>query len=287
MAQNKTIFVTGATGNQGGEVARSLLRNGFAVKALTRDPSSPKVNKLRGLHAEIVQGDLNEPSAFRDHLKNVDAIFCVLKSEKKPDLEIKQGIELANLAKIYNVSHFLYSSVNGADLHSGIPHWESKWVIENHIRQINLPHTIIRPASLYENFLIPQVKKGILKGKLVSPLPGDFIQLFVGSPDIGEISTRIFQRPDKYLGKIFPLIKDRLTMEKVAAIFSDVLGKEIKYQKMPLFLTRIFMGKNLYKMFSWINSNHALLIEHAKTEDNDLPNGPELREWIKLHFILS
>ena len=74
-------------------------------------------------------------------------------------------MNLANLAKEYDVKHFLYSSVIGADLNTGIPHWESKFKIENHIKQINLPYTIIRPASLFENFLIPQVKSRIVKGK--------------------------------------------------------------------------------------------------------------------------
>ena len=70
------------------------------------------------------------------------------------------------MAKENGVKHFLYSSVIGADVHTGIPHWESKFQIENHIKQIGLSYTIIRPASLFENLLIPQVKSRLLKGKL-------------------------------------------------------------------------------------------------------------------------
>jgi uncharacterized protein YbjT (DUF2867 family) len=284
MQQAKTIFVTGATGNQGGAVVRSLIRKGFIVKALTRNLSSPAAQKLKNLQAEIVQGDLNNISTFRDQLKDVDGIFCVLTFKYGVDQEIKQGIELANLAKSYNISHFLYSSGYGADLHTGIPHWESKMIIENHLKQINLPYSIIRPASLFENFLIPAVKKRIMKGKLDSPLPGDITQQFISSSDIGEISSTIFLRREEYLGKIVPLIKDQINMEMAATIFSNVLGKEIKYQKMPMFLTRILMGKNLYKMFKWIKLNHNILLEDSKKVNVEFPNMLDLSQWIKLNF---
>ena len=91
MPDPKTIFVTGATGNQGGVVARSLNNNGFRVKALTRNPSSPAAQNLKKLHAEIVHGDLNDTDTFRDYVKDVDGIFGVLTYENGIDKEIKQG----------------------------------------------------------------------------------------------------------------------------------------------------------------------------------------------------
>jgi uncharacterized protein YbjT (DUF2867 family) len=287
MQQSKTIFVTGATGNQGAAVVRSLISKGFTVKALTRNPSSPAAQKLKSQQVEIVQGNLNNISAFSDHLKDLHGIFCVLTFKYGTDLEIKQGLELASLAKSYNVRHFLYSSVFGADLQTGIPHWESKLIIENHVKQINLPYSIIRPASLFENFLIPAVKKRIVQGKLDSPLPGDFLQPFISSSDIGEVSTMIFLRRDEYLGKVIPLIKEQISMEMAASIFSNVLGKEIRYQKMPMFLTRIIMGKNLYKMFKWIESNHDILLKDSMKVNVEFTNMLDLTHWIKLNFKIN
>ena len=167
MQNCKTIFVPGATGNQGSAAVESLIKEGFSVKALTRNPASAAAQNLKKLNAEIVMGDLNNTDSYRNHLKDIHGIFCVLVFENGIDKEIKQGIDLANLAKEYEVKHFLYSSVIGADLNTGIPHWESKFKIENHIKKINLPYTIIRPSSFFENFLIPQVKSQIVKGKLV------------------------------------------------------------------------------------------------------------------------
>ena len=279
-----TIFVTGATGNQGGAVAKSLMNNGFKVKALTRDSSSVAAQNLKDLHAEIVQGDLNNTDTYCDYIKNVDGIFSVLSHENGTDKEIKQGIDLANLAKEYSVKHFVYSSVIGADQDTGIPHWESKFKIENHIRQINLPYTIVRPASLFENFLIPQVKSRILKGKLASPVNKDVIQQFIGSKDIGEIVADIFMKPDKYPGRTITIAAEEMDMGKVAGIFSDALGKEIKYQKLPGLITRLVMGKDLYKMFKWVNENDAVFLKDLDAFKKEYPHLTGLKAWIQLNF---
>jgi len=287
MQHSKTIFVTGATGNQGGAAVRSLLNSGYAVKALTRNPNSEAAKKLKDLRAEIVQGDLNNKESYSDQIRNVYGVFCVLSLENGTTKEIQQGIDLVNLSKTLGIKHFLYSSVIGADLNTGIPHWESKFIIENHIRQIGLPHTIVRPASLFENFLLPAVKKRIIKGKLPSPIDKNINQLFIGSVDIGTISACIFDKPEMYLSKIVPLFSEELNMEMVSTIFSEVLKRKISYQKMPMFLTRLVMGKNLFKMFDWINKNSELLLKNHNKLNGEFPNLLGLRQWLKLQFRMN
>jgi uncharacterized protein YbjT (DUF2867 family) len=284
MQHAKTIFVTGATGNQGGAAVRSLLNHGYAVKALTRNPNSEAAQILKTLRAEIVQGDLNNKETYSDHIRDVYGVFCVLSFENGATKEIRQGTDLVNLAKTFGIKHFLYSSVIGADLNTGIPHWESKFIIENHIRQTGLPNTIIRPASLFEIFLLPSVKKRIMKGKLPSPIDKNINQLFIGSDDIGKVSASIFNNPEPYLGKIVPLFSEELNMVTVSVIFSEVLKREISYQKMPMFLTRLVMGKDLYKMFAWINKNSELLLKNKNMLNGEFPNLLSLRQWIKLQF---
>jgi uncharacterized protein YbjT (DUF2867 family) len=145
MERSKTFFVTGATGNQGGAVVKNLLARGYNVKALTRNPNSNKAKGLTNSKAEVINGDLNNPSGFAEHLKNVDGVFSVQTFENGIKKEIQQGIALADLAKQYAVPHFVYSSVIGSDAHTGIPHWESKFVVENHVKSLGLPYTVIRP----------------------------------------------------------------------------------------------------------------------------------------------
>jgi uncharacterized protein YbjT (DUF2867 family) len=280
MQQRSKILVTGATGNQGGVVVRSLVKNGFEVKALTRTASSPEATRLKNLNVEIVQGDLNKPEGFADQLRDVNGIFSVQTFANGTDKEIKQGIALANLAKSLGMEFFLYSSVLGADLHTGIPIWESKFTIENHIRQLGLPFCILRPASFFENFQIPAVKKRILKGKLGSPIDRNILQPFLSVQDIGMVSSAIFQSPEKFMGKTISLIAAEMNLDEIAAIFSEVLGKEIKYQQLPLFLTRLIMGKNLYKMFDWLNKNKGRPFWAKGKYNEDLPHLMDFRQWI-------
>ena len=284
MTNNKTIFVTGGTGNQGGAVARNLVQQGFTVKVLTRNIESPKSQNLKNLNIELINGDLNNTDTFREHLKDIYGIFSVQSFENGVDKEMNQGIALADLGKEINIKHFLYSSVFAANLNTGVPHMDSKFKIENHIRQIGLPFTILRPTSLYENFLIPQVKKGILKGKLVQPINRNTVQQYIASEDIGKAAAKIFQNNDNYLGKTIPLATEQLTMQEVADIFSKVLKKKIVYKKLPAFITKLFMGNSLFKMFKWMNEKSVFSIEDVTLTRKEFPNPLSLQRWIEMNF---
>jgi uncharacterized protein YbjT (DUF2867 family) len=285
MADSKVVFVTGGTGYQGGAVARNLARQGFRVQVLTRHPDSARAKSLAKQQIEIIPGDLNDPGTFREHLKGIAGIFSVQSFENGIAKEIRQGMDLANLARENEVRHFLYSSVSGADQQTGIPHWDSKFIIENHIRQLGLPFTIIRPASFYENFLLPPAKSWLLKGKLVNPVKADIVQQFISTEDIGKISARIFSRPDQYLGKTIMLAAEQMTLRQVCLLFAEILEREVKYQKMPLFITRLAMGKDLYKMFRWINGHDAVFIKDMGQFRKEFPDLISLYQWIRNNFI--
>jgi uncharacterized protein YbjT (DUF2867 family) len=284
MTNNNIIFVTGGTGNQGGAVARNLISSGFTVKALTRNPDSAKALDLKKLKIQLIKGDLNNADTYREHLKDVYGIFSVQTFENGVDKEISQGITLATLAKEFGIKHFLYSSALGTDLDSGISHIDSKLKIENHIKQSGLPFTIIRPSSLYENFLIPQVKKGILKGKLIQPVDGDTILQYVAAEDIGKAATRIFENNESYMGKILPLATEQLSTLEVAQIFSEVLNKKIEYKKLPALIIKMFIGKSVYKMFKWMDEKNRFSKENVDATRKEFPNLLSLKTWIERNF---
>lgn len=284
MTNNKTIFVTGGTGNQGGAVAKNLSLHGFTVKALTRNPNSAKSLSLKKLNIELVKGDLDDADTYREHLRDAYGIFSVQSFENGVQKEIQQGITLATLAKELDIKHFLYSSVMGAHLHTGVPHMDSKFKIENFIRQNELPFTIIRPTSFYENFLIPQVKKGILKGKLVQPIDRNTIQHYIAAEDIGNVAAKIFLNRNEYVGKTIPLATEQLSTQEVADTFSEVLNKKIEYKKLPVLITRLFLGKDLYKMFKWVNEKSILSKEDIHTTKKEFPGMLSLKDWIEINF---
>ena len=76
-----------------------------------------------------------------------------------------------------------------------------------------------------------------------------------------------------------------MDMQEIATIFSEALGKEISYQKFPMLIARLVMGKDLYKMFKWINENDSIFMKDLELFKKENPNLLRLRQWIKLNFL--
>jgi uncharacterized protein YbjT (DUF2867 family) len=113
--EGRLILVSGATGQQGGGVARSLLGRGFGVRALTRDPEKPEAKGLAALGAEVASGDLEDRSSIEGVLDGVHGVFSVQQSwETGVEGEVRQGVLLADAAKGAGVDHYVYSSVGSA-----------------------------------------------------------------------------------------------------------------------------------------------------------------------------
>ena len=280
MDTNKTFFVTGATGNQGSAIARNLAENGNRVIALVRDPDSDKAFKLKHPHIELVRGKLEDQDSYKHKLKNIDGAFAMFIFSDGIKKEIAHGKSFIDAAKEMKVPFLLYSSVIGADSGSGIPHWESKYQIEEYLKGSGIPYAIVRPASFFQNFFIPDVRKRIVKGNLVTPVKKDKIQQFISTDDVGKICAHILQHKEQYIGRTITVAADEMDMESAAATFSDVLGKPIKYSQLPGFLTRIFMGRDLHTMFNYVNKNDVCYVKDMNALKSQFPFLTTMREWI-------
>lgn len=284
MSSQKLIFVTGGTGKQGGAVARNLIDQGFAVKVLTRKPESLSCRDLKEKGIQCVKGNLDDVETYREYVRNAYGVFSVQTFVNGVKKEIEQGKTLANLASQFGVKHFIYTSVAGAHLHSGIPHFESKYEIEEHIKKIRLPYTILRPASLYENFLFPQVKKSILKGKLMQATNRDTVLQYVSCEDVGKVAAKAFLDPANYLNQTITLASEELSTQQVADLFSAELDMPVEYKKLPWVVTRFILGKDVYKMFSWLNKGNKLADMEELTETRNKENLISLKHWIGNNF---
>jgi uncharacterized protein YbjT (DUF2867 family) len=252
--QEKTVLVTGATGRQGGAVIRHMLPKGWRLRALTRNPASPAAKQLVRQGVEVVQGDLEAAPSVEEICHGVYGIYSVQDFwSVGAKREIQQGKNLANAAKKAGVEHFVYSSVGGAERKTGIPHWESKWEIEKHIRQLALPATIFRPASFMETYHILEVEVGILKGKLADPIRADKPYQTIATEDIGAFVALAFERPKDFLGLELEIAGSELTNLEAARVFSRVMGKPVKLRRLPLPLVRLLLGKEFFLMFRWFN----------------------------------
>jgi len=255
MTQNsKIILVTGATGRQGSAVIRHLLPHGWKLRALTRRTEGPAVKQLLDQGIEVVTGDMEDPSSLVRVTRGVYGVYSVQDFwSVGVTREVLQGKNIADAAKNAGVEHFVFSSAGGAERNSGIDHFASKWEIEEHIRKLALPATIIRPAGFMENYYIDQVEIGILKGKLVDPVQADKPYQTIATDDIGAFVALAFARPKEFIGKTLEIAGSELTNLEAAKVFSRVLGKPVKFQKLPLAVVKLFMGKEFYQMFRWFN----------------------------------
>ena len=252
--KRKTILVTGATGHQGGAVARSLLAAGWKVKALVRDTKKPAARAIFRRGADLIPGDLEDRDSLERALKGVYGVFSVQTWEGHGVKgEVRQGEKLADAAAGNpEVKHFIYSSAAAADLTTGVPFFDSKATIEAYIRSIGLPSTIFRPVYFMFNFGVPEMHEAIMKGTLTMALKPDKPLQMLAVEDLGEFVRIAFEHPDEYTGRAMELAGDEMTMSQAAAAFSRLLGKTIRYIYQPIEDVRRF-DEDAAKMFEWLN----------------------------------
>jgi uncharacterized protein YbjT (DUF2867 family) len=248
-----TILVTGATGQQGGAVACHLLGRGFHVRALTRDPQKPGGRNLASRGAEVVQGNLDDPGSVKSAIEGAAGVFSVqTPSEAGVAREAEQGKMLADVAKAAGVRHFVYTSVGSANRNTGVPHFESKWQVEQHLRKIGIPYTIIRPVFFMQNWQ-HFLREPILNGTLPQPLDPDKPLQQVSVDDIGRIVARAFAKPDQWIGRELDLAGDELTMPQVAELFSRILDRPVTYHQVPWDEFHHQAGEEMTAMYRWFN----------------------------------
>jgi uncharacterized protein YbjT (DUF2867 family) len=227
--QDDPVLVIGATGQQGGAAARALLERGRAVRALVRDDSAPAARQLREAGASLANGDLDDADSVRSAMRSVSGVFLALTMMTGPRVtlpgvaaEERRGKAVAELTSAAVISHLVYSSISSAPLHTGIPHVESKMRIEEHIRALGLPATILRPVSFMDNFA-SLTRPAVEDGELVisvglrpqTPLP------LVAVRDIGTFAAIAFDDPGSYVARRLTLAGDCLTGPQIADVFAQ------------------------------------------------------------------
>ena len=225
VANQRKILVTGATGQQGGSLARLLLQKKHKVYALTRNTQSSAAQDLRNRGANIVKGHPDDSDSLERAVKDVESIFLMgTPFEDGIEGEIRRGKLMADIAKENNIDHIVYSSVANADKNTGIPHFESKYKVEQHINNLEIPHTIIGPTFFMENLLGP----GLEQGQLALPLSLSTTLQQSALENIAEFSALVLDRRKPFLGKRIDIASDEVTGEQAAKILSNELGYKIR-----------------------------------------------------------
>lgn len=217
------ILVTGATGNQGGATARALLARGEKVRVLVRDPAAPTAQALVDAGASVAVGDFTDRASLAAAMSGVDGVFSV---QPRADGEEQWGAALADAAAAAGVEHIVYTSVAGVERVRNLPGWGVKWQIEEHIRALGVPATMLRPVRFMEN--LPGVVD-VATGEIRELWAADQPVQMIAVDDIGWFAAAAFADPDTYAGHAWEIAGDELPHTEMVAAMHAATGREFTY----------------------------------------------------------
>jgi uncharacterized protein YbjT (DUF2867 family) len=283
MSEKLAVVVTGGTGKQGGAVVKSLLERGHEVRAITRSTDSAKARELANAGAKLVRASLEDTAALTKALEGATSLFAMTTPfEGGTQAETRQGFSAADAAKAAGV-HLVFTSAGSANRRTGIPHFDSKYEVEEHIARIGVRATVLAPVYFMENLHF--AKEQLARGIYATPLPPTRQLAQVAVADIGAIAVRLLEDPGRFAGKRFDLGSDELTGNDVLAILSRVTGRQLTYFQIPLDIIRQRMGEDGAKMYEWFDrvgftvDRAALRREFPDVAFHDFESWAKAQDW--------
>ncbi|WP_135826538.1 NmrA/HSCARG family protein [Halorussus ruber] len=255
-AATTPVLVTGATGNQGGAVVDQLLRTGeYDVYGLTRSPTSAAARSLDRRGVRLVEGDLERPPTLESIPADVDSIFCVTDffSGGSEAGERQQGVNAVEFAEDLGIDHFVYSSAMCAERNTGVPHFESKFAVEEALRKSSLNETILRPAPYFQNF--EEFRGAIETGLFTFPVASDVPVPLVDVADIGTAAARVFDSPARHIGNAYDIVGCVRTPAEIANAMSAALDLPVSTVRVPSSLVARSMGSSVADMYRWFETD--------------------------------
>jgi uncharacterized protein YbjT (DUF2867 family) len=280
MTTDRIVAVIGATGRQGGAVARHLLADGWQVRALTRRPEVEPARKLAALGAEVIRADMDDPSTLSEAFRDVYGVYSVQNTMiSGPEAEIRHGRNVANAAKETGVQHVVYGSAGLGVPGTGVPSWESKLAVEAHMNGLGLPLTVLRPMAFMELMTdkgyVPPVSTWSLMPRLMGP---DRPVGWIGVDDLGAIAARAFAEPDRFVGAQLSLAADVQSVSQCRQIWYEVYGRPPRRIPMPVWMFKRFVGSDLINMWRWLRTAEFGI--DPTTTRSLLPSALTIREWL-------
>ena len=283
MEASRTIVVCGVTGRQGGAVARHLLAGDWHVRGLTRSAASEKAKTVAARGVEVVQADMADRAALDRAFAGAYGVYSV----QNPMIsgfehEVVQGTTVADAAKAAGVQHLVYGSA-GIGTRTGIPSWDTKVAVTEHVRRLELPLTVLRPEAFMELMtdkdFYPQVGVWHVMPMLMG---GDRVVPWLAVDDLGVIAARVFADPSRYVGADIPLAGDLKTIDECRRIWSEVRGKAPGRFPMPVWLFKRVAGhagKDLPVMWTWLRT--GTVPEDTSPTKAIHPSARSVREWLE------
>lgn len=309
MPEKKIIAVVGATGAQGGGLARAILadRNGgFSVRAVTRKPESEKAQALKNAGAEVVTGDADDPASIRRAFTGAYGAFCLTNfwEHFSPERELAQARNQAQAAKDAGLQHVIWSTLEDTrkwvPLEDDrmptlmgkykVPHFDAKGEADGIFRELGVPTTFLLTAFYWDNLIYfgagPQRGPD---GVLAITFPLDDKPLSsIAVEDIGKCAYGIFKRGREFINRTVGIAGEHLTGAQMARQLTQALGQEVRYNNVPPEVYRSFGfpgADDLGNMFQFKRDFNDYFVGARSLELSRSLN-PELQtfeEWLAVH----
>ena len=256
MSGSGVVVVTGATGRQGGAVARALLDDGRRVRAMTRKPEGPRARALASAGADVVAADMDDPDSLDSAFAGADGVYAVQNFMTSGlDGEVRQGRNVGDAARRAGVQHLVYGSAGIGRRGTGVGSWESKLDVEDHLRELGLTLTVLRPTAFMELMTDRAFYPAAGVWHVWPQLAGwDFRVPWLSCHDLGVIAAKAFADPDRYVGQDLKLAAEFRSLDECRRTHARVTGREPRRFPMPLWLFRRFTPDTV-NMWEWCRAN--------------------------------
>lgn len=229
-------LVTGATGAQGGSVARALLASRqWTVRAMTRHPDSPAARRLAAAGAQIVFADLGDPNSLAPAFHGAHAVYGVTNYWEHFAAEYAQGRHLLEAVAASHARHFVFSPAASArfvsDGRHSVPEYDIKGQLEMDAQAMGLPMTSVHIASYYENFLTFMRPTLQPNGQYALDLPlGNALYAAVSVDDVGPVVAKIFANPTAFMHASVHIVGEEQPMSAYVDAMAQATGTTIAYR---------------------------------------------------------
>jgi uncharacterized protein YbjT (DUF2867 family) len=261
MSSKKVIAVVGATGAQGGGLVRAILKDkdgGFAARVLTRDVNSPKAKEIAKMGAEVVAADVDDVESLKKAFAGAYGAYCVtfFWAHFSPEKEQAEAKAMAEAAKAAGLQHVIWSTLedtrkwvpladNRMPTLMGkykVPHFDAKGESDHFFTDAGVPTTFLLTSFYWDNFIyFGMGPKAGPDGRLAITMPmGDKKLPGIAADDIGKCAYGIFKKGKEFIGQTVGIAGEQLTGAQMAAVFSEVLGKEVVCNSVPPEVYRSF-----------------------------------------------
>ena len=244
-------LVTGATGQQGGAVARALLATGQTVRALTRDFA--RAETLVDAGAQVIVGDMTDPESMKRAFQGVECAFLVgTPYANGPEAEWQQLTTCIDAAQSAGAQHVVYSSVQRAPDLADVPHYAQKHRVEEYLRASGVAWTILRPVFFMDNFGAEALAGNLLAGRLHAPMPPHVATQLIAVDDIGHATATVLAAPEAWAGKTLNLAGDSLTWEEISEAIGTAIGRRVEFYPLPPEWVAESMGPDYAAYYNWL-----------------------------------